>query len=106
VGAAPTAVTDAPTVNSSSTAALRGTAIRTTCPPRGRWIFGLDAGERGPGFNGNVYDQSTPPQPLGSDSSNHSISFPVSGLMPNSRYHVKFVTANSDGTTTGPDQCS
>jgi hypothetical protein len=94
--------TGTPTATSSS-AVLSGTANPNGVPTTGRWIFGLDASERGPGFNGNIYDQSTPSQSVGSDSSSHTISARVSNLMPNSLYHAKFIATNSDGTTIGPD---
>ncbi len=97
-------VTDTPVVKSSSAVVLTGSANPDGLPTTGHWIYGLDASQRGPGFSGNVFDQSTPSQTIGSDFSNHTISFPLSGLMPNSIYHVEFVASNSAGTTTGPDR--
>ncbi len=102
---APTPVsTGAPTVTSGSSAVVSGSATPNGLSTTGRWIYGLDASYRGPGFSGNVYDQSTSSQNVGSDYTSHTVSFPLTGLMPNSVYHVKFVATNSDGTTVGPDQ--
>jgi hypothetical protein len=50
-----------------------------------------------------VYDDSTPSQSVGSDSSTHAVSASVSGLVPNALYHVRLVATNSAGTTFGPD---
>jgi hypothetical protein len=96
--------TGAPVVNGSSSAVFTGSAVPNNLPTTGHWIYGLDQSERGPGFSGTIYDQSTPTQTVGSDAISHTISFPVSGLMPNSLYHVRFVATNSAGSAVGPDQ--
>jgi hypothetical protein len=41
---------------------------------------------------------------VGPDYSNHAVTAVVSGLLPNTTYHVRAVATNSAGTTTGPDQ--
>jgi hypothetical protein len=68
------------------------------------WEYGLDQSERGPGFSGNVFDQSTPNQSFTGDFSSHPISASVSNLMPNAVYHVRLVATNAAGTTIGPEQ--
>jgi hypothetical protein len=54
--------------------------------------------------HGVSYTQSTPPQLVGSDSSDHPVTASASGLVPNALYHVRLVATNSVGTTYGPDQ--
>src|SRR6185437_14859963 len=67
--------------------------------------YGLDARDRPPGGpSGIVYDQSTSPQALPADSSNHTVTASVSGLVPNAHYHVRLVATNATGTTFGADQ--
>jgi hypothetical protein len=51
-----------------------------------------------------TYDSSTPSQSVGPDFSNHTVTATVTGLLPNTTYHVRAVATNSAGTTTGPDQ--
>ena len=65
--------------------------------------YGLDSKYSNPGTSGPVYTQSTPAQNIGSDSTNHTVSASVSGLVPNALYHVRLVATNSAGTTFGPD---
>ncbi len=66
--------------------------------------YGIDLSDRGPGSSTVLYDQTTPAQEVGSDSTAHALSVPVSGLVPNALYHVRLVASNSAGTTVGPDQ--
>ena len=67
--------------------------------------YGLDARYRPPGGpSGIVYDQSTPPQSLPADSTNHTVTAAVTGLVPNAHYHVRLVATNATGTTFGADQ--
>src|SRR6185437_12029155 len=67
--------------------------------------YGLDARDRPPGGpSGIVYDQSTSPQSLPADSSSHTVTASVSGLVPNAHYHVRLVATNATGTTFGADQ--
>jgi hypothetical protein len=68
------------------------------------WEYGLDRSERGPGFSGNQFDQSTPSQVLPGDFASHAISAKVLNLQPNALYHVRLVAINAAGTTFGPDQ--
>ena len=66
--------------------------------------YGLDPSERGPGSSTTLYDQSTPPQAVGSDFSSHTLTATLSGLVPGAIYHVRLVATNSAGTTFGQDQ--
>jgi hypothetical protein len=66
--------------------------------------YGLDPSFRGPGSSTTLYDQSTPPMQVGSDAVSHTVSAPLSGLVPGALYHVRLVATNSAGTTNGPDQ--
>ncbi|MCU1353083.1 MAG: hypothetical protein JWM05_2292, partial [Acidimicrobiales bacterium] len=100
----PGATTGSPTPTSSTAANLSGSANPGGLPTTAHWEYGLDPGQRGPGFTGNVYDQSTPSQPVGSDFSSHTLATSVSNLVPNALYHVRLVASNSAGTTVGPDR--
>jgi hypothetical protein len=51
-----------------------------------------------------TYTSSTPAQTIAPDYSNHTITTTVTGLLPNTTYHVRAVASNSAGTTAGPDQ--
>jgi hypothetical protein len=66
--------------------------------------YGIDLSDRGPGSSTVLYDQTTPVQQVGSDSSSHVVSAPVTALVANALYHVRLVASNSAGTTDGPDQ--
>jgi hypothetical protein len=66
--------------------------------------YGLDLSQRGPGASTTLYDQSTPPQQVGADTSVHAVSASLTGLVPGGLYHVRLVASNSAGTTFGPDQ--
>jgi hypothetical protein len=66
--------------------------------------YGLDLSFRGPGASTTLYDQSTPPQQVGGDSASHTISAPLTGLVPGALYHVRVVATNAAGTTFGQDQ--
>jgi hypothetical protein len=101
---APLVVPAAPAPRGATAAAVSGTVN-----PEGRattvvFEYGLDPSLRGPGVSTALYDHSTAPQQVGSDSSNHAVSANLSGLVPNALYHVRVVATNSAGTTNGPDQ--
>jgi hypothetical protein len=100
----PGVATGSPTPTSSTAANLSGSANPGGLPTTAHWEYGLDPNVRGPGFTGNVYDQSTPSQPVGSDFSSHTLATSVSNLVPNALYHVRLVATNSAGTTVGPDR--
>ena len=51
-----------------------------------------------------LYDETTPVEPIGSDSTSHAFSSSATDLQPNALYHVRLVATNSAGTTVGPDQ--
>ncbi len=104
VNRTPVANPSAPSVKSSSIAGFSGAVNPEGSATAVHWEYGLDPSERGPGFSGNVFDQSTPSQSLGSGFSSRPVSATVSSLMPNALYHVRLVATNTAGTTLGPDQ--
>ena len=65
--------------------------------------YGLDPSDRGPGADTALYDHSTPVQQVGSDAIAHTVSAPLTGLVPGALYHIRLVATNSTGTTFGPD---
>ena len=67
--------------------------------PPAYFEYGLDPSERGPGSSSTtLYDQSTPPQQVGSDSLNHTVTASLTGLLPGALYHIRLVATNSAGT--------
>ena len=94
----------APTSETTSGAALSGSVNPEGTSTQAYFQYGLDLNERGPGASTTLYDESTAPQPVGSDSSDHPVSVPLTGLVPGALYHVRLVAVNSAGTTFGPDQ--
>jgi hypothetical protein len=103
--AKPAAVPGNPAATSTTKASFSGTVN-----PQGQattvfFQYGLDSSDRPPGGpTGIVYDQSTPPQSLPADSSSHTVTASVTGLVPNAHYHVRLVATNATGTTFGADQ--
>ncbi len=100
----PTVIGGAPTNMTSDGAALSGAVDPEGTPTEAFFQYGLDPSERGPGAPRTLYDESTAPQPVGSDSSDHAVSVPLSGLLPGALYHARLVAVNSAGTTYGADQ--
>jgi hypothetical protein len=96
----PMVATGAPTVKSSSGAALEGSVNPQGLATTAHYEYGLDSKFRAAG---PVYDQSTPSQNVGSDFTSHTVTATLSGLVPNALYHVRLVANNSAGTTLGPD---
>ena len=96
----PVVLTGAPSVHSSSAAALEGSVNPQGLATTAHYEYGLDSQFRA---SGSVYDQSTPSQSVGSDFSSHTVVASLSGLVPNALYHVRLVATNSAGTTVGPD---
>ena len=88
---------------STTTVAFDGSVNPGGLATTAHFEYGLDSKYTNPGASGPVYDQSTPSQNVGSDSSNHAVTASVSGLVPNALYHVRLVATNSAGTTSGPD---
>ena len=103
-GDCPGLIGGAATSETSNGAALSGSVNPEGAPTNAYFQYGLDLSERGPGASMTLYDQSTTPQPVGSDSSNHTVSVPLSGLLPGALYYVQLVAINSAGTTFGADQ--
>ncbi|MGO9499742.1 MAG: IPT/TIG domain-containing protein [Solirubrobacteraceae bacterium] len=100
----PAVIGGAATSETSNGAALSGSVNPEGAPTNAYFQYGLDLSERGPGASTTLYDQSTTPQPVGSDSSDHTVSVPLSGLLPGALYHERLVAVNSAGTTYGADQ--
>ena len=96
----PVVLTGAPSVHSSSAAALEGSVNPQGLATTAHYEYGLDSQFRAAG---PVYDQSTPSQSVGSDFSSHTVVASLSALVPNALYHVRLVATNSAGTTVGPD---
>ena len=96
----PVVLTGAPSVHSSSAAALEGSVNPQGLATTAHYEYGLDSQFRA---SGPVYDQSTPSQSVGSDFSSHTVVASLSGLVPNALYHVRLVATNNAGTTVGPD---
>jgi len=94
----------APTSQTSSATAFSGTVNPEGIPTQAFFQYGLDPSQRGPGASTTLYDQSTPPQQVGSDTSDHTVTAPATGLTPGALYHVRLVATNSAGTTFGQDQ--
>ena len=104
-GTAPPGVAPGPpTVQGSTGAAFSGSVNPNGLATTANFEYGIDLSDRGPGSSTVLYDQTTTVQQVGSDSSSHSISAPVTELVPNALYHVRLVATNGAGTTNGPDQ--
>jgi hypothetical protein len=103
--ASPPAVTPRPPEPSGTTAeALSDSVNPGNTPTTAFYEYGIDLSDRGPGASSVLYNQRTATQTVGSDSSPHAVSALVSGLLPNTTYHVRLVASNKSGTTFGPDQ--
>jgi hypothetical protein len=100
----PTVLGGAPTSETTSGVALSGLVNPEGTPTQAFFQYGLDLSERGPGASTVLYDQSTQPQPVGTDLANHTVSVPLSGLIPGALYHVRLVATNGAGTTFGADE--
>ena len=96
-------VTGSPSVNGDSKAAFSGSVNPSGLPTTAHFEYGLDSRYTNSGTSGQVYDQSTPNQSVGSDFSSHAVTASASGLVPNALYHVRLVATNGAGTTNGPD---
>ena len=94
----------APTSKSSSGAAISGSVNPQGMQTQEFFEYGLDLSERGPGASTTLYDQQTPAQQVGSDTAAHTVTAPLTGLVPGALYHVRLVAINAAGTTDGPDQ--
>ena len=93
-----------PTTETSGGAALSGSVNPEGTPTQAYFEYGLDLSQRGPGSSTTLYDQSTAPQTVGSDSSIHYVSADLANLVPGGLYHVRLVAFNGAGTTLGADE--
>jgi hypothetical protein len=96
----PPVITGAPTVG-ATTAGFSGSVNPGGLPTTAFFQYGLDPKYAGGGPV--VYTNSTPAQSVGSDSTSHTVSASVTGLVPNALYHVRLVATNSAGTAIGGD---
>ena len=94
----------APAVQSTGGVAFAGSVNPEGLPTTAYFEYGIDLSERGPGSSTVPYDETTPVEPVGSDSFSHAVSSSAADLQPNALYHVRLVATNSAGTTVGPDQ--
>ena len=101
---APAVAGGAPSTQTSTGATVAGTVNPENLVTTAFFQYGLDPSQRGPGASTTLYDQSTPPQQVGSDASVHPVLASLSGLVPGALYHVRLVATNSAGTTFGQDQ--
>jgi hypothetical protein len=99
----PVATTGPPSVQGTSQAGFAGAVTPDGLATTAHFEYGLDPKYRAPGDT-TLYDQATPEQPVGSDSSSHNVSASVTGLLPNAVYHVRLVATNGAGTSYGPDK--
>jgi hypothetical protein len=99
----PNVVPASPNIKSSG-AALSASVNPNGSPTAAHWEYGLDPAYRGPGFSGNVFDQSTPQQTVGADFANHTVTATLTNLLPQARYRLRLVASNGAGTTIGPEQ--
>jgi hypothetical protein len=104
VNGSPGVQPSAPAVQSVGGEAFSGTVNPEGLPTTSYFEYGIDLSERGPGSSTVLYDETTPVEPVGSDSFSHAVSSSAAGLQPNALYHVRLVATNSAGTTIGPDQ--
>ena len=100
----PSVTGGAPTNETSNGAALSGSVNPEGTPTQAFYQYGLDLSQRGPGASTVLYDQSTPPQQIGTDSTDHAVTAPLTGLIPGALYHARLVATNSAGTTFGADE--
>ena len=99
----PTVSGGSPTTETSTGATASGTVNPESQATTAFFQYGLDPSYRGPGADTTLYDQSTAVQQVGSDAASHTVSAPLSGLVPGALYHIRLVATNSMGTTFGPD---
>ena len=104
VSSPPSVTPNSPSAQTSTSAGLSGQVNPNGLSTTAYFEYGIDLSDRGPGSSTVLYDQTTPAQQVGSDSTEHPVSIPVAGLVPNALYHVRMVASNSAGTTVGPDQ--
>ncbi len=86
----------------TTTATLQASANPGGLPTNGYFQYGLD-----PRYTGGgplLYTQSTPPQTVGSGFNVQAVMASLTGLLPNARYHWRFIATSSAGTVVGPDQ--
>jgi hypothetical protein len=101
--APPAAHTGAPSSKTSTGARLTGIVNPERQTTTYFFQYGLNPSLRPPGASTALYDQRTGSQSLPADTSDHTVSASISGLVPNALYHARVVAVNATGTTFGPD---
>lgn len=93
IGNSPTAITQAATSVTGSSAVLNGTVNPNGLATSYYFQWGTSTS----------YGNTTSTQSAGSGTSNLAVNAPISGLSGGTTYHFRLVAANSDGTTNGSD---
>jgi hypothetical protein len=99
---APVVSASAPKASGSSAATFAGAVNPGGLTTTAHFEYGLDP--RYTGGGSVVYEQSTPTVTVGTDSTSHSLSRVVTGLVPDAVYHMRLVATNSAGTSASPDE--
>ena len=92
-----------PTTENVSGTSVSGTVNPESLATTAFFQYGIDLSDRGPAASTTLYDQSTPVQTVGADSTIHTVSASLTGLVPGALYHIRMVATNSVGTTFGTD---
>jgi hypothetical protein len=92
-GELPSAITEVITVPGTTSAIFSASINPNGLPTTAHFEYGLE-----------TYVSATTEQAVGSDLASHTVRALVTGLLPNSRYHVRAVATNSAGVATGADQ--
>ncbi len=93
IGNSPTAITQAATSVTGSSAVLNGTVNPNGLATSYYFQWGTSTS----------YGNTTSTQSAGSGTSNVAVNAPISGLSGGTTYHFRLVATNSDGTTNGSD---
>jgi IPT/TIG domain len=94
----------APSTQTGTGTTVAGTVNPENLATTAFFQYGLDPSLRGPGASTTLYDQQTPAQQVGADTASHTVTAPLTGLIPGALYHVRLVATSAAGTTFGPDQ--
>jgi phosphodiesterase/alkaline phosphatase D-like protein len=92
----------APSVGASSASGATPTAVSLNTqinPNLASTIYRFEYG-----IESNYGSQTLPSEPIGGDSTSHSVSTVVTGLQPGTTYHYRAVATNFNGVAVGSDQ--
>jgi hypothetical protein len=98
--ATPTGLNSAPPTVSATSANFTGTVNPNGSATTVFFQYGLSSKYHSP--NAGPFTQSTQPQSIGGDFSDHFVSGSAGGLDPNAVYEVRLVAQNKNGTSFGP----